>query len=210
MGQQGNHPPTMAKRPSSPVLRIAISIPHAAWLRRVPDARARCRRLARAALLAGGAAARLAPGQAAELSLVLGDDVLLRQLNRDYRGQDKPTNVLSFAAMEAGNQSLALLVMPLGDVAIAFETTVTEARQQGKTLMAHLSHLVAHGVLHLLGYDHLKKAQADEMENLETELLSRFGLSDPYRARVAPTRRRVATKPPKPAPARRSTTRSSP
>lgn len=210
MGQQGNRPPTMAKRPSSPVLRIVISIPHAAWLRRVPDARARCRRVARAALLAGGASARLAPGQTAELSLVLGDDTLLRKLNREYRGQDKPTNVLSFAAMEAGNHALALPVMPLGDVAIAFETTVTEARQQGKALTAHLSHLVAHGVLHLLGYDHLKKAQADEMETLETALLSRFGLSDPYRARVAPVRWRVATKPRKPALARRSATRSSP
>lgn len=194
----------MAKPSSSRAFRIAISIPHAAWSRRVPDARARCRRLARAALVAGGASSRLIPGQTAEFSLMLGDDDLLRQLNRDYRGQDKPTNVLSFAALEAGDPSATQPVIALGDVAIAYETTVAEARRQGKTLPAHLSHLVVHGVLHLLGYDHLKQAQADEMESLEIAVLARFGLSDPYRSRVAPT------KPRKSALGRRSVRRSSP
>lgn len=200
----------MAERSSRHTIRIAISIPHGAWLRRVPDARARCRRLARAALVAGGASDRLVPGQSAELSLMLGDDDLLHQLNRDYRGQNKPTNVLSFAALDAGELSVKQPVIALGDVAIAYETTVAEARQQGKTLSAHLSHLVVHGVLHLLGYDHLKKAQAEEMETLETDVLARFGISDPYLARVAARQRRAAGKPRKAAVARRSAARFRP
>lgn len=176
----------MADRPSRRApIRIAISIAHAAWLGRVPDARARCRRLAQAALAAGGAVERLGPAQSGELSLVLGDDVLLRQLNREFRGIDKPTNVLSFAVMDGEPQPVARPVVPLGDVAIAYETTASEARAQGKTLAEHLSHLVVHGILHLLGYDHLVKAQAKEMESLETAVLARFGLSDPYRGRVA-------------------------
>jgi probable rRNA maturation factor len=176
----------MAERSSRPTLRIAISIESAAWLRRVPDARTRCRRLARAALAAAGFDERQIGGAAsAELSLVLGDDALLQQLNRDFRGKNKPTNVLSFPAIDVTERRMERPVFPLGDVAIAFETSASEAREQGKTLAAHLSHLVVHGVLHLLGYDHLTKAQANDMETLETAVLARFGHSDPYRARPA-------------------------
>lgn len=185
-------------------VQIAITVPCAAWLRRVPDARARCRKLARAALSAGGFDGTwLAAGQTAEISLVLGDDALLHELNRDYRGKNKPTNVLSFPAMELVPGELvpgepverpvlpAVSIVPLGDVAIAYETTASEAREQGKTVSAHLSHLVVHGVLHLLGYDHMTKAQATDMETLETAVLARFGLSDPYRAHTLREKRRV-------------------
>ena len=162
----------------------------------MPDVRARCRRLARAALAAGGFdVRRLGRGGTAELSFVLGDDALLQQLNRDFRGKNKPTNVLSFPALCPGDEGLGSPVLPLGDVAIAYETMASEAREQGKTLSAHLSHLVVHGVLHLLGYDHISKAQANDMETLETAVLARFGLSDPYRARVSPTRGRVRPQP---------------
>lgn len=186
----------MAEATTGTALRIAISIPCRAWLRRVPDARARCRRLIRAALVAGGFDMRRIRGaESAELSLVLGDDTLLRQLNRDFRGKDKPTNVLSFPALDPVAGAMArperAPLVSIGDVAIAYETTACEAREQGKTLSAHLSHLVVHGVLHLLGYDHLSKAQANHMETLETAVLARFGLSDPYRARVPRSRRRV-------------------
>lgn len=179
----------MAERSSGGSLHIAIATPCRAWLRRLPDARTRCRRWVRAALGAGGFDPR---ATRAELSLVLGDDALLRRLNRDFRGIDKPTNVLSFPALEwpyEGRQRGA--VVPLGDIAIAYDTTTAEAREQGKTLPAHLAHLVVHGVLHLLGYDHLKKAQAREMEILETVVLSRFGITDPYRARPPRARRRT-------------------
>ncbi len=185
----------MAERAASNPIRIAVTVSCQAWLRRVPDARARCRKLVRAALAAGGFdAARLAPGQRAELSLVLGDDALLQRLNREFRGKNKPTNVLSFPGFDAQNpldHSVLHAVVPLGDVAIAYETTTCEAREQGKTLAAHLSHLVIHGVLHVLGYDHLTKAQATDMETLETAVLARFGFSDPYRAYVPRDNRRV-------------------
>lgn len=187
----------MAERPSRARIRIIIAVPCGAWLRRIPDARARCRRLAKAALAAGGFdAAKHGRGRTAELSLVLGDDALLRRLNREFRGKDKPTNVLSFPALDPrgarAERPVLHEVVPLGDVALAYETTASEARQQGKTLSAHLAHLVVHGVLHVLGYDHLSKAQATEMETLETALLARFGFSDPYRARVLPKTRRAS------------------
>lgn len=184
----------MAKGQRRVSLRIAIAMPCEAWLRRVPDAKVRCRRFARAALAAAGFDQRRIGAETAEISLVLGDDELLRQLNRDFRGKDKPTNVLSFpalseAALTGVERSLRPPFVSIGDIAIAYETTACEAREQGKTLAAHLSHLVVHGILHLLGYDHLSKAQANEMESLETAVLARFGLSDPYRARAPRTRR---------------------
>lgn len=198
----------MAEGPSRARLRIAVSVPCRAWLRRVPDARSRCRRLARAALAAGGfELARAVGNRTAELSLVLGDDALLRRLNRDFRGKDKPTNVLSFPALDPAQHGErahgavrkstreAPPVAAVGDVAIAYETTAYEAREQGKTLAAHLSHLVVHGVLHLLGYDHLSKDQAKEMETLETAVLAQFGMSDPYRAVTPRSRRRAASRP---------------
>lgn len=193
-GLLGSRPLTMSDRSSRPAVRIAISVETAAWLRRVPDARTRCRRLARAALAAAGFDARQMGGGAAsaELSLVLGDDALLQQLNRDFRGKNKPTNVLSFSALDPAERAMERPVFPLGDVAIAYETSTSEARAQGKTLSAHLSHLVVHGVLHLLGYDHLTKAQANEMETLETAVLARFGHSDPYRPRVPRKKSRVS------------------
>jgi probable rRNA maturation factor len=187
----------MADRSRRPAVRIAISVESAAWLRRVPDARTRCRRLARAALAAAGFDARQMGGAAsAELSLVLGGDALLQQLNRDFRGKNKPTNVLSFPAIDVTERRMERPVFPLGDVAIAYETSASEARGQGKTLSAHLSHLVVHGVLHLLGYDHLTKAQANDMETLETAVLARFGHSDPYRARVPRKKSHVSRKQP--------------
>jgi probable rRNA maturation factor len=187
----------MAERPARPSLRIAISIENPAWLRRVPDARPRCRRLARAALAAAGFGSS-GTAATAELSLVLGDDALLRRLNRQFRGKDKPTNVLSFPGYDPAERAVERPILPLGDVAIAYETSASEARAQGKTLAAHLSHLVVHGVLHLLGYDHLTKTQANDMETLETAVLARFGLSDPYRARAPLTKTRPPRRKPRP------------
>jgi probable rRNA maturation factor len=98
----------------------------------------------------------------------------LRELNRDFRGKDKPTNVLSFPDPAPG---------ALGDVALAFETCSAEARAQGKPLDAHLAHLVVHGTLHLLGWDHETVSEALAMEARERRTLRRLRLADPYRAR---------------------------
>lgn len=117
----------------------------------------------------------------AELSVVLADDALVQQLNRDYRQQDKPTNVLSFAFTE-DNDTPPPPEAPvlLGDVILASETLHREAQEQHKPLTAHLAHLVIHGVLHLLGYDHGTDAAAEAMERLEVAALARLGFGDPY------------------------------
>ncbi|MCG5243987.1 rRNA maturation RNase YbeY [Azospirillum doebereinerae] len=137
--------------------------------------------LAEKAALATLAAIYDAEDGPAELSVVLADDALVQQLNRDYRGKDKPTNVLSFALTEAEEpepeEGVPVL---LGDVILAFETVRREAAEQNKSPDDHLTHLVVHGVLHLLGYDHETDDEAEEMEALETRLLASFGIADPY------------------------------
>ncbi len=116
----------------------------------------------------------------AELSVVLSNNALVQTLNREYRGKDKPTNVLSFALTEAGSPEPEDAPIPLGDVILAWETVSDEAREQNKPLSNHLCHLVVHGVFHLLGYDHETDADAEEMEQLEVEVLSTLGIPDPY------------------------------
>ena len=116
-----------------------------------------------------------------EVSVVLADDATVQALNRDWRGKDYPTNVLSFPAPSTS----AAGPRPLGDVALAFETLVREAEEQGKSLKDHVAHLTIHGVLHLLGYDHECDSDAAVMEALEVEALARVGVADPYRGVAA-------------------------
>ncbi len=125
------------------------------------------------------------PSEEAELCIVLADDAFVQALNKTYRGKDKPTNVLSFPA---GAIPVAIGPEPLidmgprllGDVVLAQETIAREAAEQGKSFADHLSHLVVHGVLHLLGQDHEEDAQAEEMEALERDILEDLDISDPY------------------------------
>ena len=153
----------------------------AEWRRQLPEVEALCAAAARAALVAAGAAT--AP---AELSLVLADDALVRTLNQRWRGQDKPTNVLSFAAEEGPAPAVpAPLPRLLGDVVLAYETVAAEAVAQGKPLADHLRHLVVHGVLHLVGFDHMEEEEAERMEALETRILAGLDVPDPYREREA-------------------------
>ena len=119
-------------------------------------------------------AAALVPA-AGEVSVLLTDDASVRNLNRAWRGLDKPTNVLSFPAAKAGG---ALL----GDIAIAYETLAGEAAADAKPFLHHLAHLAVHGFLHLLGYDHQTDSQADAMEGLERAALARLDIADPPRA----------------------------
>ena len=99
-----------------------------------------------------------------------------KRLNRSYRGKDRPTNVLSFPASAAERE----LASALGDVVICAAVVAREAREQGKPLTAHWAHMVVHGTLHLLGYDHVKAREATRMEQLETAILGGFGYEDPY------------------------------
>lgn len=140
----------------------------------------------RAALAALGAAYDDEEGPA-ELSVVLADDALVQRLNREYRGKDKPTNVLSFALTEAEEpEAQEGVPVMLGDVILAYETVAREASEQGKSFKDHMTHLVMHGVLHLLGYDHETDDEAEEMEALETRLLATLGIADPYAANHQP------------------------
>jgi len=156
---------------------IVVLTDCADWETAVPQGAALARRAAGAALAASGSPP---PGCAAELVILLADDATLRRLNRDYRGQDRPTNVLAFPAEDAAGGRCGPLL--LGDVAISLETLQREAAAQGKTPAHHLSHLTVHGVLHLLGYDHAAAADAARMEALETRILEGLGVPDPYRA----------------------------
>jgi probable rRNA maturation factor len=117
----------------------------------------------------------------AELAVMLTDDAGIRTLNLNWRGIDKPTNVLSFPALPpTGAVGPDDAPRMLGDIAIAYETTRKEADDEQKPFDHHLSHLAVHGFLHLIGYDHEKDADAEAMESLETEILAQLGIPDPY------------------------------
>ena len=106
-----------------------------------------------------------------EISLVLADDALIQGLNKQYRGKDKPTNVLSFPQDEE---------FSLGDIVLALETIEKEAREQNKTFRDHVIHLTVHGTLHLLGHDHENPDEAADMEELEIRILHKLGINNPY------------------------------
>jgi probable rRNA maturation factor len=145
-------------------LRVEVEIEAEAWSAALPGAEACAREAGLAAL-----------GNAHDggVMILLTDDDTVRDLNVRFRAADAPTNVLAFPA--ASNPEGAL-----GDVALAFGVCQREAAAQGKSLADHLRHLVIHGVLHLLGYDHQGDAEAATMESRERELLARLGVSDPY------------------------------
>ena len=117
----------------------------------------------------------------AELAVMLTDDAGIRTLNSNWRGIDKPTNVLSFPALQpTGGSGPDDAPRMLGDIAIAYETTRQEADDEQKPFDHHLSHLAIHGFLHLMGYDHETDDDAEAMEGLEQEILAQLGIPDPY------------------------------
>lgn len=163
-----------AKTPASdlPALDIDVSVEAGDW---PPEAELEslAGRAATAVLTELGIA-----GSASELSLLFTDDAHIRALNAEWRGKDKATNVLSFPAfpVEPGD---ALPPM-LGDIVLAAETVRAESALESKSFDHHLTHLVVHGLLHLLGYDHETEDDAEEMEALERRILARLAIADPY------------------------------
>ncbi len=147
---------------------IDIEIEDPAWLAALPDAESLARAAAKAALMSEGA-------DSEGVSLLLTDDGTVRELNARFRRKDATTNVLAFPAPPNPERFL-------GDVALAYGVCAREARQQHKRLSHHMQHLVAHGVLHLLGYDHMSDAEAEAMEGLERVVLAGLGIADPYAA----------------------------
>jgi probable rRNA maturation factor len=131
-----------------------------------------------AAIQAGLAETGLRAQAPAELSILLTDDAHVQKLNAEWRGKDKPTNVLSFPAFP-GRHDKTLPPM-LGDIVLAQETVAREAALEGKPLHHHISHLVIHGLLHLLGHDHETDDEAEAMEAIERRALARLAIPDPY------------------------------
>jgi probable rRNA maturation factor len=146
---------------------------HAARWRHVPGLSALVRKAAKRAIALSGVPVLAG----AELSVSLADDTAVAAANRDWRKKDAPTNVLSFPAVTADRIAHTPF---LGDVILAFETVAREALAEGKTMEDHTAHLVVHGVLHVLGYDHMTKDQAERMEALETLILASLAIADPY------------------------------
>jgi len=154
---------------------LALSELSQAWRREIPAIEKLCRSAVNAVFDTTGLL-----DQTPEISIALADNDAVHALNRDYRGMDKPTNVLSFPSGEDAVPPEADMIM-LGDIILAFETVREEAADQNKPIKNHTSHLVVHGVLHLLGYDHEDDNQAEEMEMLERQILAKLGVDDPYR-----------------------------
>ncbi len=150
---------------------IEVEIGDAAWIEALPDAAAIVERTAEAALTF--------QRKQGDISVILTNDRAIHDLNARFRGKDQPTNVLSFPAPETA-------LPHLGDIAMGFGVCATEAKAQAKSLQNHLTHLTAHGVLHLIGYDHETDAEAEEMEGMERAILATLGVPDPYAEPGAP------------------------
>lgn len=157
-------------------MRIVVSGADRAWRQTVARPSQTARSAARAALAARPEAV---PAGAVEIGIVLADDVLVRRLNRDHRGKDWPTNVLSFPVERDGDSAGPRL---LGDVILARQTLAAEAELANTPIENHFSHLVIHGILHLLGFDHETEADAVRMEAAERAALAHLGMPDPYGA----------------------------
>lgn len=173
--------------PEADGLEVAALIQDESWTAALASADDTARRACQAAWAELPVTARPHAGGGAEasvveVSVVLADDATVQALNRDYRGRDTSTNVLSFANLDDAGAPGTPDGEPvlLGDIVLARETVLAEARAQAKTPGDHLSHLCVHGLLHLLGYDHLADAEAETMEALERRVLARLGIADPY------------------------------
>ncbi len=164
---------TTAAAEAEPLVVIDLLVEAGAW-----PAEDELERLARRAVGAALAETGASAAQATELSLVFSDDAGIRELNSGWRGKDKPTNVLSFPAfpVRPGDP----LPPMLGDIVLAAETISREAELEEKPFEHHLSHLIVHGFLHLVGYDHETEDEAETMEGLERRALARLAIPDPY------------------------------
>jgi probable rRNA maturation factor len=159
-------------------MEIEVSVSSDEWSKDLTDAETLARTAAAATLR------QCAPtllDRAGEVTITLSDDQVLQQLNQDHRQKEGPTNVLSFPMMDGKDELSNEVDILLGDVIIAHGVTAREATESDKAISDHLSHLVVHGVLHLLGYDHEDDEDATEMENVEVEILKNLKISDPYR-----------------------------
>ena len=156
-------------------LRLALEIEDPRWTRALPDV---------AALVEKAIALALADvddtSRTIEVGVRLVDDGTIQGLNRDWRGRDKPTNVLSFPLGDPAPVDDPDFPWLIGDIVMSFDTMKAEAERDGKTLEHHVAHLAIHAALHLIGHDHEDEAEAEAMEAAEVKLLAGLGISDPY------------------------------
>lgn len=160
-------------------LALHVEIEHPAW-DALEQPAAFAERAIAAALATEPADSHVADADTVEIGVRFTDDATIQDLNRDWRGKDKPTNVLSFPLDDTAPPEGAPLL--LGDIVLAYETTRREADEKSIPLEQHATHLLVHATLHLLGYDHEETDEAEAMERLETQILSRMGIPDPYLA----------------------------
>jgi probable rRNA maturation factor len=162
------------------VLRVSLARDDPAWRKLLPQAASRLRAAARQGFLAAWGAGWRGSNVSHECAILLTDDRRMQELNLRWRGQDKPTDVLSFAVLDSGRPS-ADLPWSLGDVVLASGAIGAEAAKRRRSFAGHALHATVHGMLHLLGYDHATRAQARAMERLEVSALAAMGQADPYR-----------------------------
>ncbi len=168
-------------------INIAVSLDSDLWIRETSDLQGLCDRAANMAAYyaVNDSKCELKElnNKDIEISVVYSDDNSVQELNKNYRGKDKPTNVLSFATIDGIDDIQELFEeepIMLGDVILAFETTKKESTEQNKKFEDHATHLLVHGVLHLMGFDHIEDIEADYMEALETKILAELGIENPY------------------------------
>jgi probable rRNA maturation factor len=159
-------------RGARPTLQVDVLVRSDHWQDHWRDTRT-AGAIVRRAVLRAAATLATSPG---EVAIVLTDDQTIRALNRDWRGIDAATNVLSFPTKNTGGRHL-------GDIVLAYETIAREARREHKSFAHHLAHLAVHGFLHLAGYDHESEREALVMEDAERAILRQLAIPDPYRAR---------------------------
>lgn len=160
-------------------MKVRLRVDDRRWKDALPDVAKLVKTAASSAWKRGNSGALEIPVKQAEISVLLTDDQAVHALNKEYRGMDRPTNVLSFAALDDENEPI-VDPMLLGDIVVAFETTKREADEQKCSLADHLFHLIVHGTLHLIGYDHMEERDAVEMEALEIKILADNGIGNPY------------------------------
>jgi probable rRNA maturation factor len=170
------------KKTRTEPIKLEVIVRSALWKKRRT-----AQSVVKKAVLAAAKAASTAP---AELAIVLSNDSTIRALNRDWRGKNAPTNVLSFPAAPGlsarktgprrGSSKPRVPSPYIGDIVIAYQTTAREAVAEGKRFDHHLAHLAVHGFLHLLGYDHENDRDAEKMERLERRILARLAIPEPY------------------------------
>lgn len=160
-------------KPAKPPLALEVRIETPAWRKRIPGVEKLCANAAKSALEASG---RKVPVGGWAASLLLDTDAAVAELNHQFRGRKTPTNVLSFPSRSKTEGTRIYI----GDIVVAYGVAAAEARAERKHLADHLAHLTAHGLLHLLGFDHEDPHQAERMEKIEVKALKRLGIDNPY------------------------------